>query len=169
MLTGFMGTGKTEVGRELAKMTGFGFVDVDAEIEKSESMTVNQIFLTLGEKRFRDAETDMIEKISRQRNLVISTGGGAVMRRQNRDALRETGIIVCLTATPETILRRTSGTDERPLLQVENPLEKIRELLTQRMPFYEQADIVIDTEGKNPRQIAEEVAEKVRLFSRGET
>jgi len=78
------------------------------------------------------------------------------------DALKKTGIVICLMATPETILRRTSGTSERPLLQVEKPLEKINELLNFRKPFYEKADMMIDTEDKTPLQIAEEIIEKVR-------
>ncbi len=166
VLTGFMGTGKSEVGRELAKLTGLRFIDVDAEIEKSEAMTVNEIFREHGEQSFRDAETEMIEKISQQQDVIIATGGGAVMRERNVGALRKTGIVVCLTATPETILRRTGRTNERPLLQVEDPLERIRDLLVLRTPYYEKADMVIDTEDKTPLQIAEEIADKIRTFHR---
>lgn len=168
VLTGFMGTGKTEVGRELAKITGLKFVDIDSEIEKAEAMTVAEIFRRFGEQRFRAAETEMIERISRQQNVIISTGGGAVMRQRNMDVLKKTGIVVCLTATPETILRRTSGTNERPLLQVENPLDKIRELLMLRMHFYALSDIVIDTEEKTPLRVAEEIVDKIRHLDAGE-
>jgi len=166
VLTGFMGTGKTEVGRELAKITGMKFIDIDAEIEKSEAMTINEIFRQRGEERFRDAETEMIEKISQQQRVIIATGGGAVLRKQNVDALRKTGTLFCLTAKPETILLRTSRTNERPLLQVEDPLERIRDLLALRIPFYENADMVIDTEDKTPLQIAEEIMDKMRTFHR---
>lgn len=162
ILTGFMGTGKTEVGRELAQLKGMRLIDVDKEIEKSEKMTINDIFRQFGEQKFRELEAAAIERISRQDNIIIATGGGAVLTQQNIDVMKKTGVIICLLATPETILRRTSNTTERPLLQVENPLEKIKELLNFRKPSYEKADIMIDTEEKTPLQIAEEIIEKIK-------
>jgi len=162
ILTGFMGTGKTEVGRELARLLTMKLIDIDTEIIKSAKMSINQIFEQFGEQKFREMETEMIEKVSREKNVLISTGGGAVLRQENMDALKKTGMVICLMATPETILRRTSGTNARPLLQVEKPLEKINELLNFRKPFYEKADMMIDTEDKTPLQIAEEIIEKVR-------
>lgn len=164
VLTGFMGTGKTEVGRELAHLKGLKLIDIDTQIEKSEKMTINEIFRQFGEERFRDIETEMIEKVSREENVIISTGGGAVLRQRNMDALKRTGVVICLTAAPATILLRTSSTDERPLLQVENPLAKITELLHSRKPFYERADFMVDTEGKTPLQVAEEIVEKTAKF-----
>jgi shikimate kinase len=89
--------------------------------------------------------------------VIIATGGGAVLRQENMDMLREGGVIVNLAATADTILRRTSGNSDRPLLRVENPLEKIRELLELRRPFYEKADITIVTESGTPREIAQEI------------
>ncbi len=162
VLTGFMGTGKTEVGRALAQLKGLKLIDVDNEIENSEKMTINDIFEEFGEEKFREIETEMIEKVSREENVVISTGGGAVLKQQNMDALKKTGIVICLMATPETILERTGNSDERPLLKVEKPLEKINELLQFRRPYYEQADIIINTEEKTPLQIAEEIIDKIR-------
>jgi len=162
VLTGFMGTGKTAVGKELARLLDMRLIDVDTEIEVARDMSINEIFEKFGEPVFREIETDMIKKISRNKQVIISTGGGAVLKQENMEALRETGIIVCLMALPETILRRTRSTDDRPLLRVENPLEKIRELLDFRKPYYEKADIVIPTEGKTPLQIAEEIVEKVK-------
>ena len=156
-----MGTGKTAVGTELARLLDMKLIDVDTEIERSRKMNINEIFKQYGEQRFREIETEMIKMISGNRNVVISTGGGAVLRQENMDALRENGIIICLTATPETILQRTSNSDDRPLLRVENPFEKIKGLLDFRKPYYEKADIVIDTEEKNPLLIAEEIIEKV--------
>lgn len=161
VLTGFMGTGKTEVGRELARILGWRVIDVDDEIVKVQNMSINEIFGRLGEPAFRQMETDMIRKVSRSRNVIISTGGGAVMRQENMDILREEGVIISLDAKPETIFRRTSSNSERPLLQVEDPLRKIRELLELRRPFYQKADITIDTEEKTPLLIAEEVLEKM--------
>lgn len=162
VLTGFMGTGKTEVGRELARLLDTKLIDVDAEIERSLKMTINEIFKQFGEPGFRKIETGVIKKISENKNIIISTGGGAVLKQENMDIFRKNGIIVCLTAAPETILKRTSNNTERPLLQVENPLGKIKELLSYRKPFYEKADVIIDTEGKTPLQIAEEIIEKIR-------
>jgi shikimate kinase len=163
VLTGFMGTGKTAVGKKLSRLLNMELIDVDTEIEKSQKMTINDIFKKFGEPRFREIETEMIKKLSGKENIIISTGGGAVLKQENLDVLREKGIIVCLLATPETILRRTSHNSNRPLLQVEDPSGKIKELLNFRKPFYEKADIMIDTEGKTPIQIAEEIIEKIKV------
>lgn len=164
VLTGFMGTGKTEVSRELARLTGYAQVDVDSEIEKSAGMTIAEIFKRFGEPHFRDMETREIKTVSQGRSLIISTGGGAVMKDENMEALRAGGFIVCLSASPETILKRTSNDSTRPLLQVEDPLNKIKELLSLRQPYYERADVMIDTEGKTPLQVAEEIIENISLI-----
>lgn len=164
VLTGFMGTGKTEVSRELARLTGYAQVDVDSEIEKSAGMTIAEIFKRFGEPRFREMETREIKTVSQGRSLIISTGGGAVMKDENMEALRAGGFIVCLSASPETILKRTSNDSTRPLLQVEDPLNKIKELLSLRQPYYERADVMIDTEGKTPLQVAEEIIENISLI-----
>lgn len=161
ILTGFMGTGKTEVGRILSQKLGYTLVDVDSEIEKEQKLTITEIFKQHGEPRFRDIESDIIKRLSEMENAVISTGGGAVLRQENMDNLRKKGIIVCLTASAETILKRTSNDNSRPLLQVENPLQKIKELLEFRRPYYEKADIMIDTDGKTPIEVAEEIIEEV--------
>ena len=163
VLTGFMGTGKTAVGKKLSRLLNMELVDVDTEIEKSQKMTVKEIFKNFGEPRFREIETEMIKKLSGKENIIISTGGGAVLKQENMDILREKGIIVCLMAKPETILSRTSHNSNRPLLHVEDPFGKINELLNFRKPFYERADIMIDTEGKTPIQIAEEIIEKIKV------
>jgi shikimate kinase len=163
VLTGFMGSGKTAVGRELSRILDMKLIDVDTEIEKSEKITINEIFKQFGEPRFREIETDMIRKLSESKNTIISTGGGAVLKQENMDILRKSGVIVCLTASPETIFKRTSTNNDRPLLQVENPLERINELLNFRKPFYQKADVMINTEGKNPLQIADEIIEKVKF------
>lgn len=161
VLTGFMGTGKTEVGRELSRILGWKLIDVDDEIVKNQNISINEIFGRFGEPAFRDIETEMIGKVSRNRNVIISTGGGAVLKQQNMDILRENGVIICLSATPETIFERTSTNSERPLLKVEDPLGRIRELMEFRRPFYEKADIMIDTEQKTPLSIAEEILERM--------
>lgn len=159
VLTGFMGAGKTTIGKALAKMLHMKLVDVDEEIEISQKMTINDIFKIYGEPYFRDIETAMIKKLSHNKNCIISTGGGAVLRDENMEALKENGIVFCLAANAETILKRTGNNQDRPLLKVENPKEKIEELLAYRRPFYEKAGIMIETDGKTPLQIAEEIME----------
>ena len=161
VLTGFMGTGKSEVSRELSKVLGWDVIDIDTEIEKSQRMKITAIFKQFGEPRFRDIEAEMIKNLSKNKNVIISTGGGAVLRQENMDALRENGVIICLTATSETILKRINNNNDRPLLQVEDPLRKIQELLSFRMPYYAKADIMINTENKTPPEIAEEIIKKV--------
>lgn len=162
VLTGFMGTGKTEVGRVLSRKLGYVLVDADTEIEKEHHMTITAIFKQYGEPKFREIESNVIKRLSEIKNAVISTGGGAVLRQDNMDNLRKNGVIVCLTASAETILKRTGNNNDRPLLQVETPLHKIKELLEFRKPYYEKADIIINTEDKNPFQLAEEIIEKVK-------
>jgi shikimate kinase len=161
VLTGFMGTGKTTVSAELARLTGFARVEVDEEIEKEAGMPISEIFATMGEPRFRDMETGMVRKVAGRKNTVISTGGGVVMREENMRALRSNGVIVCLTASPEAILERTSHNSDRPLLQVEDPIKKINDLLSLRNPHYEKADLMIDTGGKSPLEVAEEILRSI--------
>lgn len=162
VLIGFMGTGKTEVGKILSQKLGYSLIDVDSEIVKEQKMEITEIFKQYGEPRFREIESDMIKRLSERENAVISAGGGAVLRQENMDSFRRKGVIVCLTASPETILKRTCNDSTRPLLQVEDPMKKVKELLEFRRPYYEKADIMIDTEGKTPLQIAEEIIEKVK-------
>ena len=158
VLTGFMGTGKTAVGRELSRILNMKLIDIDAEIEKAEGMTIPDIFRELGEPRFREIETEVVRKIAAVSHHVISAGGGVVLKDLNMELLRGNGLIFCLTATPGTILKRTGGSDNRPLMNTEDRLEKIIGLLETRKPFYERAGIMIDTEDKTPLQVAGEIA-----------
>jgi shikimate kinase len=159
VLTGFMGTGKTEVGKELSRMLDMKLIDIDTEIEAGQGMKITDIFGAFGEQRFREIESEMIRKIGEMEKVVISAGGGVVLREENMEALRRKGMIFCLRARPATILDRTRGSAGRPLLNVEDPLARIRELLEFRRPFYEKAGKVIDTESKTPLQVAREIAE----------
>jgi shikimate kinase len=156
-LTGFMGAGKSEVGRALAKKLGYTFVDLDVEIEKKNSMKINDIFSQHGENAFRDMESEVIRLVSNGDRLVIATGGGAVLRQENMDNLRKKGVVVCLSASPATIMRRLRGNADRPLLKVEDPLARIKELLALRQSYYDKADLVVDTENKSPLQIVDEI------------
>lgn len=157
VLTGFMGTGKTSVAKQLSKMLGMKVVDMDTEIEKTQGISINDIFARFGEPYFRDVETEMAQNLSTSEHVIISTGGGVVLRPENIDYLRKNGVVVCLMAAPVTILERTRTSDERPLLKVADPLSKITQMLKEREPFYRNADHVIDTDGKSPRQVAEEI------------
>lgn len=164
VLTGFMGTGKTTVGKILAETLGLGLVDIDSEIEKDAGMAINDIFTYFGEPRFREMETAAVKKFTVVKSTaikIISTGGGIVLRDENMSCLRENGIIVCLMATPDIILSRLSDKDDRPLLKVPDPLAKIKELLDFRRPYYERADAVIDTNGKEPLAVAKEIMDFV--------
>lgn len=156
VLAGFMGTGKTAVARELARLGGFQRIEIDKEIEKTSGMSIPVIFETLGESAFRDMESREIKRAAARQGVVISTGGGAVVREENMAALKQSGVVVCLSATVETILARTSGSD-RPLLQVEDPMAKINELLAIRAPYYARADLTLNTDDKSPQQIAQEI------------
>lgn len=161
VLTGFMGTGKTEIGRTLAQRLGYTFLDADSIIEEEQDMPITEIFRRFGEPYFRDIEADVIKRLSEKDRVVISTGGGAVLREENMENLRRKGVIICLTASAETIFKRTCNDSSRPLLQVEDPLKKIKELLEFRRPYYEKADIMVDTEDKTPLEVAEEIIQRI--------
>jgi len=167
VLTGFMGTGKSEVGRILAHRLGHVLIDVDEEIEKEQKMKISDIFREFGEPAFRDIESAMIKILAERESAVISTGGGAVLRRENMDVLRNKGVIVCLTASVETIYDRTKRSKDRPLLKVDDPLGRIKELLALRQPHYEKADIIVDTEGKSPMTVADEIIAGTKVYGNG--
>lgn len=162
VLTGFMGAGKSSVGRELSRLLGMKLIDADEEIERSQNMAISEIFRLFGEERFREIETEMLRKLAKEDRVIISTGGGAVLREENMEALRKNGTVFCLVASAETVYARTKQSDNRPLLKVDDPMSRIRELLSARMPFYEKAGTMIDTEQKTPQQVAEEIARVFR-------
>lgn len=162
ILTGFMGVGKTSVGTRLAQELGFTFVDTDELIEADQKIAITEIFSTFGEPYFRDVESRIIRQVLEGENQVVSTGGGAVIREENRAAFKERGLTVCLTARPEVIHKRIKHETHRPLLQVADPLARISELLGAREKFYRQADIVIDTSEKSAEDVINEIKEKVR-------
>lgn len=169
VLIGFMGTGKTSVGKVIAKKLGFEFVDVDEVIEKTTGMEISEIFSKFGESRFRDIEEEMIKLITQKRRQVIATGGGVVLRDENMKRLKKDGLIFCLRASENVIFERLKQTTNRPLLQVENPEERIRELLQKRMFLYEKADFCIDTEGLTPEEVAEKIIKEYERLSNGKT
>ncbi len=158
VLVGFMGTGKTSVGRKLAKKLGMQFVDTDHEIERVTGMTVNEIFKKHGEIRFRSEEKAAVRRVTADDNQVIATGGGVVLDPANVQMLKQNGVVVCLTAAPEIIYDRVKKKKDRPLLQTEKPLETIKRLLAERQPFYEAAGRAVDTSNRSLDEIVEEVS-----------
>ncbi len=145
-LVGLMGAGKTSVGRMLARRLHKDFYDADAEIERTTGVKIPVIFEIEGESGFRGREEKMIEKLTAMNNIVLATGGGAVLSVANRTALRKNGHVIYLRAAPEDLWRRTRRDRNRPLLQTPNPLAKLKELHAQRDPLYaEIADLIVDT------------------------
>ena len=137
ILIGFMGTGKTSLGKLLAEKLGRAFVDIDQKIEQDSKLTIPQIFEIYGEKYFRELEKKAVKEITQRRNLVIATGGGTVKDEENLRLLKSSGVIVCLTTDPEEIFRRTERRGERPMLDNdENRLDTIKKLLAERQKFY---------------------------------
>lgn len=161
ILTGFMGTGKSTVGRALALRLGFDFVDTDHCIESRIGMTIAEFFRTEGESAFRRIESELACELADQTGLVISTGGRFMLDAGNAAALEHTGRVFCLVATPEEILRRVQqDTTVRPLLQGGNPLENIVALLKQRAAGYKRFR-QISTSDKAPEQIVDEIVRAV--------
>jgi shikimate kinase len=157
ILTGFMGTGKSTVGRVLASKLGYAFVDTDNCIVEREGCSITDIFAEKGEPYFRNVERDTIACVLSMDNQVVSTGGGAVLSFENRNLMRRSGIVVNLTADTESILRRLGQEAERPLLQGAKFAENIEIMISEREPYYADSDIRIDTSGKNVEDVAREI------------
>ncbi len=163
VLVGFMGTGKTSVGRKLARKLGMKFVDTDQEIERVTGMTVREIFKKHGEIRFRSEEKAAVRRITGEDGQVIATGGGVVLDPENMRMLKQNGVVVCLTAEPEVIYQRLKNKKNRPLLQTEEPLKTIKRLLAERQPLYESAGIAVNTTNKDLDDV---IAEVEKIFYR---
>ena len=158
ILTGFMGTGKTTIGRLIAKKTGYRFVDTDDMIIKKAGKPVSQIFEMDGERAFRRMEADLAVELSKAHGLVIATGGGMLLNDENARVLGLSGEIFCLVADPDAIIHRITndGGASRPLLNVPDPQKKVAELLAQRQSIYEQF-IQIETTKRSPELICREI------------
>ncbi len=145
-LVGLMGAGKTTIGKQLAAVLGFEFFDSDHEIESHTGATIPLIFELEGESGFRERENYIINELTKRENIVLATGGGAVLREDNRQLLSERGIVIYLSATVEQLYKRTKWDKNRPLLQTDDPKTKLLELLNARDPLYREiADITVDT------------------------
>ncbi len=163
-LIGFMGTGKTVVGQLLAKKLDRKFIELDSLIEQKAGKPIPDIFQQDGEIAFRELEIGVTEEVAKSKNTVIACGGGLVLNKINIDRLRESSSIVYLTASPGVILKRVSSEGgQRPLLEVANPIQTIRELLEFRKPFYERAaDITTNTSKLDIDAVAEQIIEKLK-------
>jgi shikimate kinase len=157
VLIGFMASGKTFVSRELAKRLNRERVSTDELIEARERCSIPDIFAQSGEPYFRKLENEVVQEIAGRKNLVIDCGGGVVMKEDNLNALKANGIVFFLEASPESIYRRTKGLKGRPLLNVENPLEKIKELLALRDPHYRKAHHVVDSNSDNIGKVVDDI------------
>jgi shikimate kinase len=162
-IVGFMGTGKTSVGRKVAQGKNGKFVDMDELIEDREKRSIPDIFALEGEPYFRKNEKQVLEEISRNDCQVVSCGGGIVIDAQNIKTMKNTGIVICLTASPEAIFERTKRFSHRPLLNVPNPIEKIEDLLKTRAPYYGQADFTIDTSDLTLEQVVEKIMQRTAI------
>lgn len=163
-LIGFMGTGKSGVGKALAAKLGKEFIELDALIAQKAGKTIPEIFQQDGEAAFRELEIEVTGKVAGKKNAVIACGGGIVLHNINIDRLKKESLIVYLTASPEVILKRVgAGAHKRPLLNVKDKAATITELLRYRRPFYERvADITVDSSGLDINAVVGQIIGKVR-------
>lgn len=162
-LIGFMGTGKTSVGRVVAEALGFQFLDTDELIQSRTGRTIADIFAKEGEPVFRDLERQVVQELSSREKTVISTGGGLPTNAENLAALKSFALVVCLWASPEKIWERVRHQSHRPLLHDTDPQKKIRDLLAVRAPFYRQADVLVNTDLRSAREVAQQIVLQFKL------
>ncbi|MCF6312350.1 MAG: shikimate kinase [Verrucomicrobiales bacterium] len=159
-----MGTGKTSIGKRVAQSLGFQFVDTDDLIVQASGKAITQIFADEGEDHFRDLESQTLLDCSQAKNQVIATGGGIVLREQNREILQRAGYVIWLRTSPESILERVSKNRDRPLLHTEDPLKRIRAMLLERDGLYSSsADFIIDTDELAMEETAFGICESARV------
>ncbi|HZL13445.1 MAG TPA: shikimate kinase [Verrucomicrobiae bacterium] len=162
-LIGFMGTGKTSVGRLVAEQLRFDYLDTDEMIQAATGKTISEIFKTEGEENFRAREEKVVAEISARTKTVIATGGGLPTNPKNLASLKTHALVICLWASPEKIWERVRHQSHRPLLHHPDPQKKIRELLDAREPFYKQADVLMNTDIRALREVAQQVVHHFRL------
>lgn len=164
-LTGFMGVGKSRIGRELAHRLMLHFIDLDGYIERETGLTIADIFRHLGEETFRRLEAEAVGELVHKDFLVLSLGGGTFVSPENREKLLRRGIVVALWASPETILERVSRKPgKRPMLEGvtgEDPLSRVQRMFSAREPIYRQAHIHVSTDGRRVQEVVEEIIEKL--------
>ena len=163
-LVGFMGCGKSSVGRFVAGRLGYEFVDTDELVERGAGRPISTIFAEQGEEAFRELEREVLTSLAGRHKMLISTGGGLITYKDNLALLKDIAVVVCLWAGPETIWSRVSRQTHRPLLNGDNPRETIKRLLGEREPFYRQADILVNTDRRSMKQVGMQVIHQFRLF-----
>ncbi|HLX71884.1 MAG TPA: shikimate kinase [Verrucomicrobiae bacterium] len=156
-LIGFMGTGKSSVGQLAATQLHFTFLDTDHVIEARAGKTISEIFAEQGEPAFRELERKIVGELAARKRTVISTGGGLPVNPENLASLKTHSLVVCLWASPEKIWERVRNQTHRPLLKEADPLAKIRKLLEERGPYYRQADVLLNTEMRSLKDVAQQV------------
>jgi len=156
-IVGFMATGKSAVGRMLARKLGFRFIDSDRAIEKNEGMLIKEIFEEHGEEYFRKLERVFVESGHPAQKCIVACGGGLILQPGVLDVLKARGVVVCLTASVETILKRTSGSKKRPLLNTEDRDAQVRRLIAERGPVYRDAGIGVSTENRSIPEVSKHV------------
>jgi shikimate kinase len=167
-LVGLMGAGKTSVGRALAKRLHKTFYDTDQEIERATGVKIPVIFEIEGEAGFRAREAKLLAELVRRTNIVLATGGGVVLSEQNRRLLAEHGTVIYLRAAASDLWQRTHHDKNRPLLQTDDPLQKLQELFAQRDPLYREiADVIIDTGSQSVGSLAHKLEQRLAQFRPG--
>lgn len=162
MLIGFMGAGKTTVSKQLSKDLNIVEVDMDAYIVEHEGKSIADIFSEIGEEGFRKIETECLKEIQRETGRIVSCGGGAVLKDENVDCMKQNGVIVLLTATPETIYNRVKDNNDRPILNGNMNIPYIEQLMNKRKDRYlEVADIIVSTDEKSVLEISKEIQSKL--------
>lgn len=157
VVVGFMGTGKTVVAKLLAEKLGREFLELDAIIEKREGSSIKEIFEKKGETYFRELERYAVKEAIKKDGQIISAGGGAIIDEENFKALKKNGVIICLEASPDVILKRTKGNTCRPLLNVPDPKKKIEGLLERRAVYYKKADHRVNTDDLNVEEVVQKI------------
>jgi shikimate kinase len=166
VLVGFMGSGKSSVGREIARRCGYRFLDTDSIIRRKHGKTISEIFESSGEPFFRDEENLALRELQTSLDAVIATGGGIVLQARNHVLLRSLGVVVWLTASEEVIWERVSRNQNRPLLKTDNPRGTITTLLAVRNRLYDSvAHITVETSGLTHKQVADQVVAAVTVWS----
>ena len=164
VLVGLMGAGKSKIGRQISTDFEIPFIDTDDEIEKVAGMSIAAIFDLYGEDKFRAIEAREIKRLLEGKPAVISTGGGAYMQQETRQIINQLGLSVWLKAAPETLAGRISNTDSRPLLKGKDPVKVLQELAKQRYPIYQNAELVIDTDGLSLTKAIEKVKTTITSY-----
>jgi len=162
-LIGFMGTGKSSVGRLVAEQLRFDFLDTDELIETRAGQSITEIFAQNGEPAFRELEHRLVRELAARTRSVIATGGGLPVNPANLVSLKQHALVVCLWASPERIFERVHSQTHRPLLHEPDPRAKIRALLTSRETTYRQADVLVNSEFRSIREVAQQVVHQFRL------